>query len=47
MTTARAVPMPHVSGDLVELYMRRAYRLRTETCRGLWLAIWGALHFGR
>lgn len=39
--------MPRISGDLVELYKRRAHRLRTETCRSLWLAIWGALHFER
>jgi hypothetical protein len=37
--------MPHVSGDLVELYKRRAHRLRAETYRSLWLTIWSALRF--
>jgi len=37
---ARHEAARRVTGELVDLYKRRASRLRTEACRELWRAVW-------
>ncbi|WP_167561375.1 hypothetical protein [Bradyrhizobium sp. AS23.2] len=39
----RHTPAHHITGELVDLYKRRARRLHAETCRKLWLMVWRSL----
>ncbi|MBP1058635.1 MULTISPECIES: hypothetical protein [Bradyrhizobium] len=32
-----------ITGELVDLYKRRARRLHAEACRQMWLMVWSSL----
>lgn len=36
-------PAHHITGELVELYKRRARRLHAEACRTMWRVMWSSL----